>query len=157
MSPSILTCKLGNNADLFPDILSLYIPEGSKVLDMTLGNGVFWKKVDISKYDLITNDLNPELGDYSDDFRKTRWDDEEFDAVIFDPPYLYVGGFKTLKGTLDLNYNNKSRALDQGIYGVKAVDKMYRDGMVEAFRILKPKGIFVSKCMDQVKIGRAHV
>jgi DNA modification methylase len=31
---------------------------------------------------------------------------------------------------------------------------MYRDGMAEAYRVLKHKGILIIKCMDQVQSGR---
>lgn len=49
----LLTCKQGTNADLFPDIAALYIPEGSRVLDATWGRGIFWKKMDQGLYDLV--------------------------------------------------------------------------------------------------------
>lgn len=153
---AILTAKVGTNADLFPDILDLYVPVGSTVLDMTWGNGVFWKKAR-GERQIVRNDINPEKGDYHDDFSNTRWGDNYFDAVIFDPPYLYVGGFKTLKASIDRGYSNKQRALDQGIYGVEGVDKMYMGGMTEGWRILKDKGIFVCKCMDQIMSGRLEM
>jgi hypothetical protein len=38
-SPTITTAKVGTNADLFPDILRLYVPEGSVVADVTLRTG----------------------------------------------------------------------------------------------------------------------
>jgi hypothetical protein len=150
----ILTAKQGTNADLFPDILKLYVPENSLILDMTYGRGVFWKNVDISKYFIYRNDLNSDLGESHEDFRETSWDDSVFDAVVFDPPYLYVGGFRTFKASVDAGYGNRQRAVEQGIYGVAGVDKMYKDGILEAHRILKPKGILIGKCMDQVMSGK---
>ena len=53
----ITTAQIGTNADLVPDILSLYIPEGSVVADVTFGKGVFWRNVDTSKYVLKPSDL----------------------------------------------------------------------------------------------------
>ena len=38
----VLSCVKGINADLFPHILKLYVPEGSVVLDATYGLGAFW-------------------------------------------------------------------------------------------------------------------
>jgi tRNA G10 N-methylase Trm11 len=162
MSP-IFTCKQGTNADLFPDILELYVPKGSMILDATYGRGVFWRKVKQDDYKLIKNDINEKFKgiNCSWDCRKLPvvWE-KWFDAVIIDLPYLYVGGFKTLRYSLDAGYQNKERAVDQGIYGVKAVDQMHYDAMKEAYRVLKPKGILILKCMDQVQSGEnrlAHV
>ena len=41
----IFSAYVRNNEDLFPMILSLYVPIGSHVADVTYGKGVFWKKV----------------------------------------------------------------------------------------------------------------
>lgn len=150
----ILTCKQGDNSDLFPDILQLYAPWDAVVLDMTWGNGVFWKKVPAGRCHVYPNDLDPERGDYHYDFRFLPEDwAGKFDLVVLDPPYLYTGGFKTLKTSIDKGYNNKARA-ESGIYGVQAVDQLYYDGMTEAKRVLKKKGILVVKCADQVMSGR---
>jgi tRNA G10 N-methylase Trm11 len=149
---------VGNNADLFPDVLRLYVLAGSKILDMTYGTGAFWKKVNKDNYTLIKNDIDPLRGDYHENFRNTSWPDNSFDTVILDPPYLYVGGFATLKDSIDRNYNNRERAKD--IRGVIAVDKMYEDAIKEASRLLKHKGILILKCMDQVMSGKqvwAHI
>lgn len=161
MSDYIVTAQVGTNDKIFPDILRLYVPEGSRVIDFTWGRGIFWKQVDESKYDLVKNDFAKECGEYSDDFRETRWDDDEFDAVVMDPPYLYTGGWKTLRGYFhetthgwsNSSYGNKERS-ERGISGVDAVDQMYYDGMMEAWRILKHKGMLIIKCMDQVMSGR---
>ena len=37
----IYSAKVGRNEDLFPDILQLYVPVGSAILDMTYGEGKF--------------------------------------------------------------------------------------------------------------------
>lgn len=157
MNP-ILTCVKGSNADLFPDILKLYVPKGSVILDATYGRGVFWKKVNQEENDylLIKNDIDTKFIDtvsFHYDCRKlpSYWK-EFFDAVAIDLPYLYVGGFRTLRYSLDAGYGNKERA-NKGIYGVKAVDQMHYDAMREAYRVLKPKGVLILKCMDQVQSG----
>lgn len=163
-----MTAKVGTNADLFPDVLKLYVPKGSFVLDMTWGNGVFWRNVPIinaqspdqtAGWHVYANDIDPSRGDFHFDFRDVQWGDGTFDAVVLDPPYLYTGGFRTLKDSIDRGYNNRARA-ETGIYGVEAVDQMYADGIREAFRVLKKKGLLILKCQDQVMSGRqewAHV
>jgi hypothetical protein len=154
LSDYVVTSAVGDNSDLFPKVAKLYIPKKSRVLDTTWGNGVFWKKMDLKEFDVYQNDLDPERGKYHYDFRSLpeAWDGI-FDAVIIDPPYLYTGGFKTLKTSIDKGYNNKARN-EMGIHGVDAVDKLYYDGMKESYRLLKPKGILIVKCQDQVMSGK---
>jgi ParB family transcriptional regulator, chromosome partitioning protein len=154
----ILTAKVGTNADQFPDILKMYTHGGDVILDMTYGNGVFWRNVDFAPiYDLYKNDLDKTRGEYHDDFRHTHFPGAMFDMVVLDPPYLYVGGFKTLKRSLDMGYRNDVRALENGIHGKWMVLQMYIDGMQEAMRLLKPKGVLVMKGMDQVESGKVSL
>ena len=46
----IFSAYVSNNDVVFKDILELYVKENSKIADVTYGKGVFWKKVDMSKY-----------------------------------------------------------------------------------------------------------
>ncbi len=154
----VLTARVGNNNDLFPDVLDLYVPDGSTILDVTYGKGIFWKDVNIDarSYKLFTNDCEYGLGEYSYDCRELPkpWEDA-FDTVIFDPPYLYVGGWKTMRNFGAANsklYRNQERA--EKISGVKQVDLLYYNSMKEAYRVLKHKGILIIKCMDQVQSGK---
>lgn len=146
---TILTAKLGTNADLFPDILELYVPEGSKILDMTYGTGVFWKNVGSCEnpypYDLVTNDLDPDRGEYSYDLRRLpiMWLDT-FDAVILDPPYKLTG--TKYQGD---QYGNPSS-------GYKSAWGLYADGIGEADQALKKGGVLIVKCMDQVCLHKQN-
>lgn len=150
----VLTCKQGTNADLFPDILRLYCDPGDEILDMTYGRGVFWADIEDGLYNVTKNDIDPDRGDTDYDFcdLPEDWGDA-FDCVVLDPPYLYTGGFATLKDSIDRGYMNKKRASD-GIHGVARVHQMYALAMVEAYRVLRKNGIFIVKCMDQVMSGR---
>jgi len=150
----VLTAKQGTNADLFPDILRLYLDDGAAILDMTYGNGVFWRQIDDDKYVVTKNDQEPGRGDLNHDFRQlpASWD-ESFDAVVLDPPYLYTGGFATLRDSIDRGYRNRERARS-GIHGVAAVHQMYAQAFIEAYRVLKRKGFLITKCMDQVMSGK---
>ncbi len=172
--PPILTAKVGDNSDQFPDVLALYVPPPALVLDMTYGRGVFWRKVknvefgidpynknyfdwlrssDYDGYTLFANDIDPDQGTFSFDFRELplEWT-EQFDAVVLDPPYLYQGGIETLKDSIDRGYKNKERSRS-GIHGVALVHQLYAAGMSEAYRVLRRKGALIVKCMDQVMSG----
>ena len=150
----VLTAKKGTNADLFPDILRLYLDDGAEILDMTYGNGVFWRQIPDDKYTVTRNDIETGRGDRSYDFRElpANWD-ENFDGVILDPPYLYTGGFATLQDSIDRGYRNRERARS-GIHGVAAVHQMYAQAFIEAYRVLKKGGFLIVKCMDQVMSGK---
>src|ERR1700730_1348229 len=41
----VFSASTGTNDEVFPNVLNLYVPSGSKIADVTFGQGVFWKKV----------------------------------------------------------------------------------------------------------------
>ena len=162
----ILTAKVcTSNAEQFPEILSLWMPPPARVLDLTWGRGVFWKNVDHFReaainpthtpghygrewmqhdYVVWANDIDPEKGDYHYDFGNLpkEWA-KEFDVVVFDPPYKLTG----TQNKRDTQYGNKSG-------GYRLVDDSYWRGLIEARGILRPGGIAIVKCMDQVVSGK---
>jgi hypothetical protein len=152
MNP-ILTAVVGDNGDLFVKAFPLFVPEGSKVVDMTWGKGVFWKKIEKSKYELIRNDIDPERGDVHFDFRKTDFECGSLDAVVLDPPYVGRSG-SPMKASVDRNYNNAKRVFEMGIFGTDMVMQLYKDGMLEAYRILRKNGFLFVKCMDEIMGGK---
>ncbi len=72
-----------NNADLFPKILALHVPEGSSVADVTYGNGVFWRNIPPDKYNLLATDLKTGV-----DCRHLPYHAASMDCVVLDPPYM---------------------------------------------------------------------
>lgn len=143
---AILTAKTGTNADLFPDVLALYAKDGSQILDMTYGKGVFWRNVDTALYQLTTNDLY-ESADFAEDFRSTSHAAGAFDMVVLDPPYMRTNNSHPQMGD---NYNNRTVNLRTH----QEVLDLYFSGMAEAWRILKQHGVLVIKCQDEVMSGR---
>src|SRR5438105_12109022 len=53
----IFSASQATNDEVFPQVLKLYVAEGSLVADVTYGKGVFWKKVPKGAYDLRATDL----------------------------------------------------------------------------------------------------
>jgi len=142
----IYTCITGQNRTLIPIVLSLYAKDGYKIIDVTYGNGNFWKDVDTNKYDFYHSDLKDGI-----DCRNLPYDNSVFDMVVFDPPYMH--GSKTpIIQKLDATYNNNGR----GGYGGKYVLELYHDGMKEAQRVLKSGGILLVKCQDQIESGKQN-
>jgi hypothetical protein len=145
-----LSAKVGTNADLFPDILQIHVLEGSRILDMTYGRGVFWKFVDKRKYDLITNDLYMDAN-LRVDFRDTGLPESFFDAVVLDPPYMHsTGGIKA--SLSDCYKNNDSIVLKTQ----KDIRNLYLGGIKEAHRLLKDRGILIVKCQDAIESGKEN-
>lgn len=53
----LLSAHMSGNAELFPEILALHVPEGSTIADVTYGKGTFWRNVDRGKYNLLASDI----------------------------------------------------------------------------------------------------
>src|SRR6266478_6608764 len=142
----IFSAHQSNNSQVFPHILSLYVPSGSTVADITYGKGVFWKAVKKDDYDLRATDLKDGV-----DCRKLPYGDVSFDCVVFDPPYMHTPG-----GTAHQNHQNfEQYYFNNGTEnGAKkyheAVLDLYFRGAREAHRILKAEGIYIVKCQDEV-------
>ena len=149
----VFSAHQGNNYDIFPQILSLYVPSGSVVADVTYGGGVFWKKINQTEYDLKPSDLRTGV-----DCRNLPYDDASIDCVVFDPPYMHTPG-----GTAHQNHQNFERYYaNNGTENStakyhEAVLELYFKGSAEAFRVLKPTGILIVKCQDEVCANRQRL
>src|SRR5690348_15974929 len=77
----VFSAYCGTNEHVFPHILTLYVPSGSTVADVTYGRGVFWKKVTPGTYNVLATDLKAD----NVDCRKLPYMDSSIDCVVFDP------------------------------------------------------------------------
>lgn len=102
MAPTF-TCVTGNNSDLLPQILALYVKPGSILADVTYGKGAFWSKTDLTKYDFRPTDLLTKV-----DFRDLPYDNASIDTLVLDPPYAHTGS--SFHAGLNRRYNNASNA-----------------------------------------------
>ena len=150
-SPFAQALVTGNNADLIAEVWKLYGAPTKTVADLTWGKGAFWTKVPhalVTGSDIVTVPERPY------DFRATPYADASFDIAVLDPPYIHSPG----KHMTDARYQNA--ATTKGMLQ-KDLRVLYRDGMREALRIVKPDGGLVwVKCKDQVQSGLqrwAHV
>jgi hypothetical protein len=151
----VTSSHLGENADLFPQILRLHVPENSKIADVTYGKGVFWRNVDLNDYELLASDIKT-----GTDCRHLPYVDETIDCVVLDPPYmegLYrqdgsVAGKGTHK-TFQENYSNGERPKNISAKWHDAVLEMYVQASIEARRVLRKNGVLIVKCQDEVSAG----
>ncbi|NOH01488.1 MAG: site-specific DNA-methyltransferase [Chloroflexi bacterium] len=152
----VMSAFVGGNAEVFPQILSLHVPEGSKIADVTYGNGVFWRNVDLSKYTLVPSDIADGV-----DCRALPYTNKSFDAVVLDPPYMEGllrnnqkhkagnGKFSSFR-----KYYSNGDETNNGLKWHAAVTDLYFKAGVEAYRILKENGVLIVKCQDEVSANR---
>lgn len=153
----VMSAFVSGNADVFPQILDLHVPDGAKIADVTYGGGVFWRQVDLSRYELLATDLADGV-----DCRALPYENDSLDALVLDPPYM--------EGLLRNNANHKAGAGSHAAFreyysngnetnegGPKwhaAVSDLYYRAGDEAVRVLKPKGVMIVKCQDEVSANR---
>ena len=133
-----------NGALMYEAVAPLGYIQG-RVLDATYGEGTFWKRFPNELWWLTTNDLYKEA-DLRADFCRLPFRDEEFDAVVFDPPYKLSG--TPALGQFDLRYG----------VGVampwQERMRLIRRGALECLRVTKAGGHTLVKCQDQVCSGK---
>lgn len=174
-SALICSASIGGNDDVFKNILCLHVKEGSKIADVTFGKGVFWNRVDLSKYNLYASDLclkNDTLKKYKKiepktgiDCRNLPYENLSFDCLVIDPPYMesfyredqnHIGGtgayFSFREAYSSVNGSEKSEAKWHD-----AVIEMYEKTGTEAYRVLKPNGVLIVKCQDEISANQQRL
>ena len=142
-----------NNAEMIRDaVVPLgYLRADWDTLDPTFGLGRFWALWCPDR--LVASDLDPAKSPTGTpvDFRDLPHPDASFDAVVFDPPYK-LNGTSTGRGA-------SASDADYGVAGPatwQARHELIRDGITEATRVLKPGGMLLVKCQDQVCSGQVR-
>jgi hypothetical protein len=154
-----LSAYVARNADVFPQILKLHVPEGSLVADVTWGKGVFWQQVERGTYTVHGTDLQTGV-----DCRNLPYADQSYDCVVLDPPYM-EGLFRRSKDHLAgsgnyaafRNHYSNGKHTDGGPkYHAAVLDLYFRAGR-EAHRILKNEGVLIVKCQDEVSANQQRL
>ena len=147
----VLSASTEGNERLFPQILKLYVKQGIIVADVTYGKGVFWRHVPLDMYDLRATDIQSGV-----DCRNLPYLDGEIDCVVFDPPYMHSPGgtAHTVHTPFEDHYRNNGSGRQTDSKYHQAVLDLYRDGGLEAHRVLINNGVFIVKCQDEVCANR---
>lgn len=158
-SDVVVSAYVDGNAEVFPKILSLHVPEGAIVADVTWGKGVFWKNVPEGIYQLKATDIQT-----GTDCRNLPYEDGTIDCVVLDPPYmegLYRKSADHLAGAgthaaFRKHYSN-GMATTTGPKWHAAVLDLYFKAGAEAWRVLKDHGVLIVKCQDEVSANRQNL
>jgi DNA modification methylase len=146
--PVMAVARWASNADLIASVARLgYLKKTDRICDPTYGSGVFWKVWQPDN--LVASDIRVKRSPCGEsiDFRKMPYDDGSFDVVALDGPYKLNG---SASSDSDARYGVHVPASWQ--------DRMQliRDGITECARVLRPDGVLLLKCMDQVCSGHVR-
>ncbi len=152
-----LSAHVAGNAEVFPQVLALHVPAGSKVADVTWGKGVFWKNVQPNQYEVLATDLKSGV-----DCRDLPYEDETMDCVVLDPPYmegLFRSSSTNMAGggshaAFRENYSDGKPTTGSGPKWHGAVVDLYFKAGIEAHRVLRSNGVLIVKCQDEVSANR---
>ena len=104
---------------------------------------MFWKNVDLTKYDFKGTDLQDGI-----DFKNLPYDNDSVDILVLDPPYMHGGA--TVKKSINDCYKNQNTSHE-------SVIQLYGGGILEASRVLKKKGRILIKCQDEIESGKQRI
>lgn len=136
-----------NNGHLIADLARLgYLRAEERVLDVTYGYGVWWSEWRPPR--LTAHDADPEKApDGPLDFRSLPYPRGMFDVVAFDPPYKLNGTPDPTPGGTDERFG-----VDEAATVAERMALIF-DGLTEAARVAKRRGLLLVKCQDQVVSG----
>jgi hypothetical protein len=144
----VIKSVYSDQSDILRGIIALHCPEGFE-LDATYGNGQFYREI---PHPRLRFDIDPQgegvIAASSDALPISR---ESVSSFVFDPPFLtYVRAGREGNGKMVMA---KRFA---GYWRYDELEDHYRKTLIEAWRVLKPKGVLVFKCQDIVHNHRLH-
>lgn len=145
------TIQEGTSAQVMASIIPICFRDARTILDVTYGNGNFWKGYEFGSkptqvnyngriYSLTTCDIDPEKkADWTCDFRDLSFADKSFDIVVFDPPY---------QTDVSKNKNSIMHKQFSSYENIEELETMFFHGVKECWSVAK-LGIIV-KLQDYI-------
>jgi len=141
-----------DNGELIADVARLgYIKPTDRVLDPTHEKGVWWRN--FRPADLVTYHREVD----GSDFRLLGGEeDESFDVVAYDPPYVAIGGIKSSTiPEFHGRYGMAEGGAEDRLFSSPAeLQDMINDGLTEMTRLVRRRGYVLAKCMNYVSSGK---
>lgn len=135
---------LGDNAGLIASIAPLYLT--GSVLDVTYGQGAWWRRFTPSAF------AHHDLADDGVDFRALPYEDDAWDTVCFDPPYIPSRAMHTS------TKRGRTHRLAYGLTERRSrtdVETLFAEGLVECARVARR--FVLAKCCDYSEGGGSFV
>lgn len=130
-----------NNAQLIEDCVKLgYLDKSKSTLDPTYGRGKWWtnwQPDNFTYHDLKIDQV---------DFTNLPYEDNTFEQICFDPPYVCIGGRQSSGPNQKTMY--EAFGLDVAPRTPDGVQDLIDRGLTECYRVLKPKSYILVKCQD---------
>ena len=147
----VFSAYVGGNEEIFPKILNIYVTPQSVIADVTYGRGVFWRNIPENRYEVLATDIQQGI-----DCRELPYGDGEIDCVVLDPPYMHSPGgtAHSVHSAFERHYRNNGTGNRTDRKYHDAVMALYEDAGVEAYRVLRERGILIVKCQDEVCSNR---
>ncbi len=148
--PPVLTSTKGNSADVMADIATIHFPRKAKIIDLTFGKGVFWRKLpdaDVTKCDILPLPGVEHVLDATKELPFKR----EFNIATIDPPYLRGAGDEgVIHKNLNACYQNNTtvNTYYKGGNARSRMMRVYFAMMQRASRVVKKGGLIIVKGMD---------
>lgn len=141
-----------DQGEILRNILKLHVPEGKIDCDPTYSIGAFYDGTDVPRPSYCY-DMEPQReGVVKADARSLPLADQSVSCMILDPPFLATTG-KSLKSGTGNRINRRF-----GVYpDEKTLHRSYAEMIREAYRVLKPDGILIFKCQDNVSSGKQYM
>ena len=129
-----------SNAELILSCRELgYLRDDDRILDPTYGKGTWWKRWHPKRLVIIDGD-----------FRSLPLTSGSFDAVVYDPPYVSVGG----RTTTGLPAFHERYGMDDTPRTPAGLQEVIDHGLTEMHRLVKPGGFVLAKCQSYVSSGK---
>jgi hypothetical protein len=143
----------GNNGKMIADVARLgYIKPTDRVLDPTYENGIWWKH--FRPENLVTYYREEDGSDY----RLLPEEDESFDVIAYDPPYVCPGGLKTSTiKEFHERFGQDEGGIEPGereFSSPAELQDLMNDGLTEMCRLVRRGGIILMKAKNYVSSGK---
>lgn len=128
-----------NDQDVIMSIRQLYLNGDNFEIDPCFSKGSFYKNIEEPKYKFdkvpVRNDVKQ-----NDLLNGLPFEDKSVKSIIFDPPFMFGKHGKTDSNKMTKRFTMFDTWID--------LEQMYKNSLIEFYRVLKKGGIVAFKCQD---------